>query len=485
MFNQQLRVTKFLMLETGTYNIQYRRPYNLEMSGSNLNALLERCDGATSIQSTMFGGIANQILKPAATPETDITIQNGWDIRRLQFMMEVEILSNLGGKSREIILGYTSHQGVTASQAIDPQMEFYVNSVIRVRDTVAEAAFGQTTYSSVFENSHVLCDNNWNGILTRDKEHRMRPEDVFATMTVAGLNGIAGRIYDGRAISTTTVAKSDRNNNNASSYMANILDGYSRTVLDTSSLGATQEQLYSKARGAVASAPANKDLFLSAIAGVRGTGIGNTFTFKNLLDLDPGIEHVTHARLMDPVAMSTAHASGQTANWGGSDFVTSTAAILSNSIPSLMMDLAITKIQFKATNKNIDGSVTIQFGDVESFSSGDMSRQLDIFKMRLQHEILNDISYGNQVDYAVAMNVDLIGETWISVSINGEPLTDFVTPSFCDALMVPVVTFNGELASSIARDFEVMATSVIGDRPMSTDSDFAGLSFSNSLASGI
>lgn len=433
-------------------------------------------DRAPSIQPSLFSGIANQIIKPSATPEGTISIANGWDTRRMQFMMEIEMSFYTGGKVREVVLGYTSHNGVSPSQAIDPNMEFYVNSVMHIRDTVIPGPLNTTIQSTIFDKSHILSDPGWNGILTEHKELRLRPEDVYSTMSsVDASSMMPNSWYDGRSVSTSLAAKSERSNNSAATYMANILDGYSTAVNDTTNIGKSQEALYSMTRGIVASPLATKDAFLSAIAQIRGTGVGMTFTFKNLLDLDPGVEHVTHARLLGPSAVNNAHNVGQTADWGGSDLATSAATILSNSVPSLMMDLALTKLIFKATNRTMDGSTFIQFGDVESFANTELSRQLEVFKSRVTLEILNDISFNNQMDFEIAMNVDLVGETWISISFNAEPATDYVTPSFCDALLVPVVTCNQQLVTNIAKDFEVMAHAIIGDRDMDSRLDFAGL----------
>jgi len=460
-FQSEIRITKFLLHETGSYNQQYRRPYNTELSGGTLGVMAERLDGATSYEPSLLGGIANQFIKPAATPEKQIVMANGWNERRMRFMMEIEQNWITGGKSTEVVLGYTNYVGVLASGVIDPQMEFYVNSTTQIRSNVEFTPMGTQVYNSVSDSSHILADNNWSGIFTPQKEQRMRPEDVYSTMSRQGLyTGLgAGSIYDSRSISTTSAVKSRRSNASAANYMAQVLQGYSNAS-QSREFGDSQEKLFTKARGDVAESLVSTDGFLSAIGQIRGTGIGNVFTYNNLLALDPQVELVTRAQLMMPVVQATAHQAGQTAEWGGADIFTTTATVLSNAIPSIMMDLTVTRLVFKTTNRNFGGAITTVVFDAQGFSSGDLTRQLEVFKIRLEQELLRDISFNNAIDFAIEMRVDLLGETWISLSLDGKAPVDYVTPSFCDALMVPVLTCSDTLTTTIASDFEALSISL-------------------------
>jgi len=318
---------------------------------------------------------------------------------------------------------------------------------------------GNQVFSSVSDASHILVDNRWEGILSPVKEQRMRPEDVYSTMSRSLLHSGGGSVYDGRAMSTTTAVKSRRTNASAANYMSKLLSGYQHASA-IREMGEDQASMFSKARRDTAENLVSLDPFLSAIGQIRGTGIGNTFTFSNLRQIDPNVENVTRAQLMAPTSLASAHQTGQTAEWGGSDLYTTTASVLSQAIPSILMELALTRIVFKTTNRNISGGITTVIMDAQGFSSGDISQYLDIFKIRLEHEILQDISFNNSFDFAIEMRVDLLGETWINISLEGKAPADFVTPSFCDALLVPVITTNDQLAMNLANDFEQLSISL-------------------------
>lgn len=453
---QGIRINSFLLHETGTYNQQYRRPYHTELTGTTLSALQERLQGADKFQPAMFGGIASQFIKPTATPEKPIDLVNGWDEPRMRFVMEIEHTSYLGGGIVQVILGYTNYKGISHGGHLDDQMVFYINSVMHVRNMTQNTPTGQQTFSTVADSSHILVDNNWSGIYA-NTDQRMRPEDVYATMQRSHLHGL-GEVMDMRTASNNLTVKSSRANTLATDYMANILQNY-RTATDTSAFGQNEGEILAQARGYASEQIASRDPFLSAIASIRGMPVGNSFSMSDLRKLDPNVDRVTVPMMMAPTARSTMHRAGQTTDWGGTNRETDVATFLSQAIPSLMMKLAITRIVFQSTNRDFTGAITTTVLKCESFTKGiDLSPALRRFESDLEHKVLREISFDNQTDFAIEMQVDLVGETWIRMSLDGQQATaDFVTPSFCDALTVPIITSNTDLSMSLATDFEMLS----------------------------
>lgn len=460
-----IKITKLLIHESGTYNQQFRRPYQTNMDGQTLNALQERMDGQADFSPSMMSGIAGQFVKPTSTPERPVSIMHGWEERRARFMMEVEHHFMTGGQITEIILGYTSHMGLTGSGAIDPNMEFYVNSTVHVRNTVERTPTGNQTYSSVVDASHVLADHNWanqSGIYSPEKEHRMRPVDVFSAMSRSHLPS-ANTVLDLRTTLTSAAVKSRRTNSLASNYMSHILDNY-KNANAQAQFGMEETSILGSARGLVAEKPATNDPFLSAISQIRGTPVGSVFNWRDLVTLDPGVDHVTVVQIMDQVHRGQVHAAGQTQHWGGADLETQAASVLSQAVPALLMNVMLTGIGFKSTNRTqIGGQMHTQFFEALGFTNVDLSPYVEMFRARLESEVLYDITYGNTMDYALEMRVDLLGETWIKISINGGPFIDYVVPSFCDSLTVPVLTSNPNLALSLANDFNLLFDNVRTD----------------------
>lgn len=464
---QSLRVIKFLIHETGTYNTQYRRPYQTCLSGIGLQAIQERLSNVNTFTPAGMGGIANQFLAPSTAPEKMIHIPEGWSERRLRFMLEVEYTELIGSKSRAIVLGYTSHHGISHAGSIDPSMEFYVNSVIAVRERLISTAFGNQFQAEVIDSSHVLSNNNFDGIYTIGAEQWIRPEDVYVIMDRANLQGYnqGETLIDLRNTAGNMAVKSRRSNCNPANYMANVLEGYSRALKDTGTFDVPSEnELLAKAREHTRDPVAAKDFFLSAIAQQRGNAIGNTFRFKDLENIDRGTEANTVVVMMSPVERASVHSTGLTADWGGANTGTIVASTLSQAVPGLLMDLGLTQIAFVATNRTLGCQSQVSIVNVTGFSKNmDTTPYCESFVIRLKNEVLRDISYDNQLDYFIEMIVDLLGETRISISIAGEPQTDYVAPSFCDALSAPIATSSTELTTKLASDFDSLVN-LIADR---------------------
>jgi hypothetical protein len=54
----------------------------------------------------------------------------------------------------------------------------------------------------------------------------------------------------------------------------------------------------------------------------------------------------------------------------------------------------------------------------------------------------------------VSVTADLFGDTVIHLSIGNGANVTFTTPSFCDSLMVPVISSNKESYNGLIHDFD-------------------------------
>lgn len=461
--SNRVRVKRLLLVETGTYNPQYLRGYETQVTGSVINMLSERMAGASKFTPGMFGGIAGQFIRPSAAPEsaTPIAIPNGWGERRMRFMMEVEIVSPLAGATSEIITGYTeNYDGVTMSGTIDRRLMFYINNITELRNLVVPTPMGQQNMTSVANSCQVLVDNNWSGIRQPEQVTRMRPTDVFSMIQRSHLP-TTPRFMDTRTVLGSQPVKSRRSNNLATSYASNLVDSYKSSWGEADQFGQGMDQIITNLRGLEIDPLMSGDSFIQAMSGIRCTPPSNMFTYGDLLMLDPNADHddVKVIVFMGQSQAVTPHHAGQSETWQGADQCTAAAAILSQAVPAIMADMALTQIAFSASNRNFAANfmgeipVTIATTHIRSFANMDLRQQDMAFQTRMRNEVLNDISYSNSLDYHIEMQVDLLGETRIAVSLQGSPLVEYVTPSFCDSLMAPVITRNEQQARTLAEDF--------------------------------
>ena len=90
-----------------------------------------------------------------------------------------------------------------------------------------------------------------------------------------------------------------------------------------------------------------------------------------------------------------------------------------------------------------------------------MQSQYAMFIERLKHEVLRDVSFNFQEQIMLHLVADLFGETWIQLSLSGNPPIDFVTPSFADSLFLPVIATNKEHFYDLAHDIDSLVMGTI------------------------
>jgi hypothetical protein len=74
---------------------------------------------------------------------------------------------------------------------------------------------------------------------------------------------------------------------------------------------------------------------------------------------------------------------------------------------------------------------------------------------------MQGLCYNNQIPFSMKVNCDLYGETVLDLSFDSRPFRQYVTPSFADALLTPLVTANPNHLAGVADDFNTLISSVI------------------------
>jgi hypothetical protein len=486
----RIGIKRLVLMETGRYDTQFRRPYQYQATGHAINALTEAVGGAQKFTASQLAGVANQIVAPSAQAESTIQIGGvSWNERRLRFMMEVECKQLAGGSIMVTVLGYTDYPGVIVhSAAIDPNMTFYINSIVSVRRTIETTPLGAQTYSNIVDNSHVLVDPNYGGVHQMNPAHKMRPEDVYATMSMSHLGGLSNAV-DLRTVLDHQPIASKRSNSVAASYAADMLSGFTRAAVDANFGMNKPEDIFENARGYTQESMLTMNPFFKAITTFRDGFVSNFFSWRDLQALDPNVDNVTVVTMLGQTQMTassqlTAYdcTMGGAAPWGASDRQTMVATILSQSIPSLMADFGLTVVAFATTNRRVfadainaagpfsmQSRISTRIADIQSFAEFDMAPYMDHFVAKLEKLVFTDVSFNNETDFYIEMRADILGETWIKLSLDGGMEYTFVTPSFADALMAPVVTTNNQLHSELSSGMEAVLHHV---------ADHSGMGFS-------
>lgn len=450
-----VQIVKLIMQETGTYNQQWRRSFESNLNGQIQNSILETCDRVGHITPGLLTGIANQFIKPSATPEKPISIVNGWDARRFRFFMEVHSKSHMGPVLIQYVTGYTDHMGATPNGALDPNMVFYINTVNTTKSSTRTTPLGTQNVQSMMDSSHLLYQPDYSGIYGNNTTHKMRPEDVFAGMQNADLhnasldNGIDNSFIDTRSHLSSKPIKAARKYSSSPVYVAGILNSYVQTKRADIS-GISNMELFDTAAAHMACARVNQDPFIKKL--MDSTGKGGMFTFGEISTIDPTIGNRIIVSPLTPALRATLHTAGQTQNWQSSDYDTQFATTLSQAVPGYMLDNCLQSVKFRATNDTGQG-ILVHITNYGTLLQGiDPAPFLASFTFAVQKTLLQDLSYNNQISFSVDMSCNLTGDTKIDLSLNGGPFVPYVTPCFCDALMSPLITADFNKFTSLTHD---------------------------------
>lgn len=502
----EAHITQLVIFEVGTYAQQYRRPWETNYTGGIVQQFQEASMGATSYDAATFGGVAMSFLKPTAAPEAPVNIINGWGNRHAKFLMTIEYNSSVGTRMQSVLTGYTeSNEGIIGANGMSVAMgaglvnvandlKFTINSVIRVRKTRDFGPNGFQETQMVADNSHLLVDPGFESMYNQGaRSERMRPTDVFATMVRAPLAHAArrensqpgGGMWDQRTATTNLAVKSRRSNVIPSNFVGRIIDNYNNAMHQSADPTRAGTEVYNNARSFTRDELVSSDEVLNMLSEVNGEPIGNTFQFRHLLRLDPSIAGRVQGRVSGGTQRVAAHEAGQTMNWDGSDGITLAATIISQCVPAIMADLGLSKLQFKMHNmfatsggySSVDPTTHVGSASyipefvvlrARGFGDQDYTPQLKQLELRFWFEVMKDLTYQNQVAFMVEVTADLIGETVINISMDSSEMRQYVTPSFADASLVPLVTQNFDRPLQVAEDFNVLMDAVVSHGQQAT-----------------
>lgn len=464
-YGPKSKICKALFVETGTYNDLVSRPWDTHVDIPVLHAFQEATRGGTSISAATLSGVAGAMMRPQTEGEGLIAIANGWDTRRLRFMLEIEHEQSFGGRLRQYVTGYTNHVGVVTGMngqtIIDPNMMLYLNNSITLTSVQEQTPMGIILRSTVADVSHVLSGTyapafNGNGNVT----HTMRPEDVFSTMSLGVLSDTSN-VFDGRTtFAQGMVKKSARNNGSAPTYLSKVLNAHQYGMSLDQNNGADLVEVTNNARGMVLEGLVADDMFLGRLSRETSLSQGSSLTYSELCSLDSTLDSRVVVSLSKPTVQDT-HRRGDTENWNNRMPETVAATMLCSSVPSLMTQLMLTGIAFMATNRTMTGEYDVRILGQKSFVEGmDLTPYLQMFQQRLEVEVLRNLSSNNQIPFAVTMQCDLLGETTVDISIGDGPMVPFNNPQFSDALSAPVVTQNVGTVRQMASDIETLASNL-------------------------
>lgn len=442
-----MKVTKLLMLQVGTFNDVFQRPYSSHVDGVTMQQLQESTGYGRNLVPAALSAVGADIMRVTATTAGNVNVANGFDTQRLCFMMEVEFPGTGGMVMVEWLLGYTDHVGVMmpygdSNPVWDPNMRLFFNNVLRGRRVSQQRAFGGRMATSV-GGAYQLINSDYRPDITtlHQTPHLMRPQDVFTNMSMHRTRELLGNedVMDVRPThGPERVAVSDRKNTVPGQYLSRMLQTWQA---NTESDDVDPASLNSQMAASVAEPTLSRIRSLQQLAVASELRQGGSVTWDELCSSeDTG---TLQQRAVVILAQSDATRGalsrrGDTEYWGGNGNATVIASQIVQSVPGMMMNLMLTELDFSVTNETSDGSWLIEFGNVQSFNDGDNIAQVNAFAFKLEHELMPGLSRGGLIPMTVHASFNVVAQTAIDISIDGSELIPFMAPSFCDGLFTSV-----------------------------------------------
>lgn len=459
-----MRITKLIMTKTGSYADMVSRPYETVLDAQSAAEFESVTQHGNNLTASNLAGIAGRIIKPSATHEGQVGIENGWETERLRFYMEVEHDERMGGQVTQILTGYTNYVGVSANGNIDPAMRLFFNSSTDVRHVIRPTPTGRVRTSNVADTNQIITGSFQPSSLweSNSNAHSMRPEDLFCQLQGQGV-AHDGLLMDTRSTFAQGMKFSRRSNALAPSYVSNVMSAYKQATASDEYAG-TAEDMYESARGNVRERDIHNNGFLFQLSQMSQLQENGSLTFGELSQLDNSLPERTVIAVPSRTQQTSVPQRGQFEHWNGTTMETVAATIISHAVPALMMELLMSQCWFMSTNDTYGGHFETRILGVKGFNENvDMSPYCQQFIRRLEVEIMRDLTRNNEMSVQIEVGADVIGDTRIKVSLNGQETIEYVTPSFCDALIAPVVTSSQDRLNMVSSDFDQLFNHSVAD----------------------
>ena len=447
------KIVKLIFVERMGYQDQYVRPFMLNYNHDVANRLSDIIEqnvrvGNINLNPMDVGTAVPDIIEVSKIPVFKAEIENGWSTKRASFYMIVEEPVNAYSRVYYYIQGYTSHYGIGTGGAIDPNMKLYFNNIVKLMETVQPNGT-----KSVKVLTHLTLvhkpdgSTNWQYGNLQEEMIVARPEDLLISISqdnvLEGTTGYATAVnnLDNAPVS---VDKSDFVPSRfISKTIGSVLFGATETKnnyadpFDTAS---------SRARTLTGIRSMYDINFIKAINDYQGI-YDTYYTTPSVLEkVDPNVNNPDVVQVLERGVMERQQTNvpsilqtQDTEDLSRVSEENKIATEIVESVSSLLTEHMLTRITF--TINNLMGIPEGTVMTAESFIPGLNlllygNRVLEKFKT----EVFPNITYNNQAPVDILADINLVGDSTVVLSFNGNPQVVYRFPMFADGLFNPLLT---------------------------------------------
>lgn len=509
---EDYRITQIQLIETGTYTPEYIRSYVMGVTKDDLNDLHDIVDdlGTGRVNSDALSGLASSILKyERDVKDTNLVeIDNGWDSKRLSFLIEVvergvDEFDRNGKVLVTFITGYTDRidfarrsnnaSGRRAEYALPNDLEFHVTNVHRI-----EKSSGR-----ILSDFQVISPNRYNDAYrsgSTNDLYTLRPKDIMNNEFI-NERGDDIRRHNNSLISVNasnvlkgTAPKTSRaRNNTATHYLADVVNagvaaenservGTGRDYFGNSGSGRAEDRFTTAASWLQEANLFERNSFLSLMRKKgRNFSTRQLFTWGELGELFgyDDIDRVSALHISKEVQKSRT-ARGRlsdhqdTAGWDTDEndgLNAMFATVLKQALPGLALESMIYACRIEATNilrgsaidyaiKGVDITVSnIIF--ITKLPTSVQQEMRNHLQERIASQLLHDLSMRNRIEFDLVVELDWRNDSFYNVSIDGGDMIDFSSPNFSNSLTSPILTLDSRSTQRFGTSIREMVDAVL------------------------
>lgn len=452
----------YLIPTKKSYQDVYRRSYTLNVDYNTLNSLenLFAHSGVGSNGSISDVAVAKNIpniMSMSSGVNSQAGIAYGWGTQRLRYIMEVESDMN-GTKLVSYLQGYSEYHDPSITGKIDPHMKFFINSITNV--TVMRDPMTGAPLTRPLASFNVISDNQGNTrydeIANEDTNLKLiRPNDIIDNLynlEMYGSNDQTTTInYADRFSGNTNV--SDRANNNPLKHFTKTVNSFI-TARALSDVGHDNHDILRTASNTVSESNILSTPFIATLYNLTGVPDTTTFTLDMLERVNPDIStrvYISDINTELAVVGNTILDTEHTEVLYGRNIETVIATTVAQSVSSMLIENLMSEMDFSMTNAT--GNIITVVSNARSFIDGiDLTGYVNKVRARLEHVLFPEISQNGMIMIEMFIHSDVLGDTAISIGLNGNPHTVYRFPTFADSLYNPMISDSAN-KDMMAEDF--------------------------------
>lgn len=496
-------VLAIMLMETGTYNPEFLRPYSVSVDRSDITTIgdITEENHGTMLSPDLLAGVAGRILHYSSEVNKNdlVDIENGWDTKRLSFLIEVVEdarpdfeFHNSNSQTVTYISGWTDRLDVVTTRtgvAPPDDLVFYVSNIHRIERQTKRI---QTNHQLIVPSYHAI----GYGGNTREDLYMVRPRDVFNDeMSKQATPANSRRLNTANRLQGTMPKTSRSTNLLPSSYIASSINAYVRGETQRSSFQdgfgnydssrtPGRESVYSKASALLTESTAYERNSFMYLLRQQSTEFAarTTFTWGDLTDIfSQDILRITSMYKRKPVERRDASVrsrwagAGESSPWDSNEshgYNAVFATALKQSLPGYALESKIYSCRIEATNIvssserfNTIHGVLITVSDVVFIarmpSAAEENILIDQMKSSIAAHILRDVSLDNTIDFDIVVDLDWRNDSFISVGIDGGRMVEFSTSSFSNSLTPPIITTNPDFTDNMVNDLRAVVNEIL------------------------